>query len=191
MVIEYDKAQLFTIEGMIAAVMMVGTGLIILNSTTLYTPADTHIYDLQFEQVGNDLLKVLDTNDTYIFSNPPYPAKMSMLENRVAKNPPSQTYNATFNNTAYKYLNTRNSQSGNLDSIQFFINKVAIDAAGKSVVERLAPVDPDPVQDALIAKKIDLVKKTEHLVRATRLVYTYDNNPNNPQVYLVEVYLWR
>ena len=58
-----NAAQLYTIEGISAAVIMLVTAYIVLNSTTLFTPADTHVTDMQLEQLGNDALAMMDTTD--------------------------------------------------------------------------------------------------------------------------------
>jgi len=61
MVSEYG--QLYTIEGVAAAVLMVLTTYLVLSTTTIYTPADTHVIDMQLEQLGSDVLAMMDTPD--------------------------------------------------------------------------------------------------------------------------------
>lgn len=183
MVTGRERAQLFTIEGMLAAVLMVGTGLIIMNSTTLYTPADTHIYDLQFEQLGYDLLKALDTAETYDYTLAPYEAKMSPLEERALILSADPT--GTFDDLVVKYLNI--GTEGN--SIQYCMNAITLDENKESLNP---PIRLSPKTETLSEDRFKLVKKTEHLVRATRFVSTPNSNdPSKPQVCLVEVYLWR
>lgn len=50
--VDCSEAQLFTIEGVAAAILMVLTAYLIINSTYLLTPGDTHISDMQLEQTG-------------------------------------------------------------------------------------------------------------------------------------------
>lgn len=56
-----DGAQLYTMEGIAAGLIMLITAYLVLGSTSVYTPGDTHLTDMQLEQVGSDLLKVMDT----------------------------------------------------------------------------------------------------------------------------------
>jgi hypothetical protein len=61
-----DKAegQFYTMEGIAAAVLMVMTAYLVMSTTSVYTPGDTHIIDMQLEQVGNDALKIMDTKSS-------------------------------------------------------------------------------------------------------------------------------
>jgi len=56
--------QLYTIEGVAAGILMVFTAYLVISSTTVITPQDIHIIDLQLEQLGNDALAILDTPDS-------------------------------------------------------------------------------------------------------------------------------
>ena len=56
-----DGAQLYTIEGFAAALIMVITAFLVLNATSVYTAGDTHINDMQLEALGTDALKMMDT----------------------------------------------------------------------------------------------------------------------------------
>lgn len=56
-----DDAQLFTMEGFAAAIVMVVTAYLVMGTTSVYTPGDTHITDMQLEQLGSDALKMMDT----------------------------------------------------------------------------------------------------------------------------------
>jgi len=56
--------QLFTIEGVAAGLIMLLTAYIIVGTTSLYTPGDTHISDMQLEQLGNDALHMMNTSNT-------------------------------------------------------------------------------------------------------------------------------
>lgn len=55
-----DKAQLHTLEGLIAAVLMTMTILSITQSTAIVTPQNELAIDVQLEQISSDALRVLD-----------------------------------------------------------------------------------------------------------------------------------
>jgi hypothetical protein len=54
-----DGGQLYTMEGIAAGLIMLITAYLVLSSTSVYTPGDTHITDMQLEQVGSDILRVM------------------------------------------------------------------------------------------------------------------------------------
>jgi hypothetical protein len=56
-----NQAQLYTIEGIAAAILMVITAYLVISSSTIFTPQDTHINDMQLEQIGHDALVVMNT----------------------------------------------------------------------------------------------------------------------------------
>jgi hypothetical protein len=56
-----SDGQLFTIEGIAAALIMLMTVYIVVNTTSVYTPGDTHINDMQLEVIGSDALKMMNT----------------------------------------------------------------------------------------------------------------------------------
>jgi hypothetical protein len=56
-----DCGQLYTMEGIAAGLIMLITAYLVLSSTSVYTPGDTHLTDMQLEQVGSDILRVMDT----------------------------------------------------------------------------------------------------------------------------------
>lgn len=60
-----DSGQLYTIEGFAAAILMVVTAYLVVSTTTVLTPQDVHIIDMQLQQLGNDALAMMDTPDTY------------------------------------------------------------------------------------------------------------------------------
>lgn len=73
-----NEGQFYTMEGIAAAIMMVITASLVVSTTSVYTPGDTHIQDMQLEQLGNDALKILDT--------PATAGVNSTLEDIVCKN---------------------------------------------------------------------------------------------------------
>lgn len=60
------EGQLYTIEGIAASVLVMTTIYLVLSTTTILTPGETHVYDMQLEQLGNDILAVMDINATWV-----------------------------------------------------------------------------------------------------------------------------
>lgn len=56
-----DTAQLYTMEGIAAAFVILATVYLVAGTTSIYTPGDSHITDMQLEVLGNDVLLVMDT----------------------------------------------------------------------------------------------------------------------------------
>ena len=56
-----DEGQLYTLEGFAAAIIVIVTMTLVLGTTSIYTPGDTHITDMQLEQLGSDTLRLMDT----------------------------------------------------------------------------------------------------------------------------------
>jgi len=69
-----DSGQLYTIEGLAAGILMLVTAYLVVSTTTVLTPQDVHINDMQLEQLGNDVLSMMDTPDQY--GNPSSLTKM-------------------------------------------------------------------------------------------------------------------
>jgi hypothetical protein len=103
-----SEAQLFTIEGIAASLIMLMTVYIVVNTTSVYTPGDTHINDMQLEVIGSDALKMMNTpvNGS---------AGKSLLETIVEKDDSAAFY-TIFNNTLNNRTGTRS------DTIQFMAN---------------------------------------------------------------------
>ena len=66
-----SEGQLFTIEGIAASLIMLMTAYLVLNATSVYTPGDTHINDMQLEVIGNDALKMLNTPENGVVGKSP------------------------------------------------------------------------------------------------------------------------
>jgi hypothetical protein len=110
-----EQAQLYTIEGVAAAVIMLTTVYLMLNTTTLYTPADTHVTDMQLAQLGNDALAMMDAANSVTSIPAPatdYQKKMSNLENFILFN-----NIVGFNNEFDKYVNSLYDGSNNIPQI--------------------------------------------------------------------------
>ncbi|HNW80369.1 MAG TPA: hypothetical protein PLM60_06650 [Methanoregulaceae archaeon] len=72
-----DDGQLYTIEGIAAALMIVVTAYLVVSTTTVLTQQDVHIIDLQLQQLGNDALAMMDTPDYWDEVN--YESNLSSL----------------------------------------------------------------------------------------------------------------
>jgi len=79
-----SDGQLYTIEGVAASVLVLTTVYLVLSTTTVLTPGETHIYDMQLEQLGNDVLAVMDLNETWGVDDDNYPR--SLLEQYIEDN---------------------------------------------------------------------------------------------------------
>ena len=59
-----EEGQLYTMEGVAAGIIMLLAAYIAVSTTGIYTTGDTHIPDMQLEQLGSDVLAMVDTRDT-------------------------------------------------------------------------------------------------------------------------------
>jgi len=76
-----EDGQLYTIEGVAAALIMLMTAYLVVNATSVYTAGDTHINDMQLETLGSDVLRVMGTpHDTPSNANDTSPLR-EMIEN--------------------------------------------------------------------------------------------------------------
>jgi hypothetical protein len=78
-----EQAQLYTMEGIAAGLIMLLTAYLVLGSTSVYTPGDTHITDMQLEQVGSDILRVMDTPLNLTGSLAPARTDLELMVNRT------------------------------------------------------------------------------------------------------------
>jgi len=94
--------QLYTMEGIAAGLIMLITAYLVLGSTSVYTPGDTHLTDMQLEQVGSDILRVMNTplkmNNTLV---PDYLSNRTDLELIVNTSDSEGQFTNTF---LYNYL---------------------------------------------------------------------------------------
>jgi len=121
-----EHGQLYTIEGLASAILMMTTAYLVLSSTTILTPGETHITDLQLEQLGNDALAILDTPDNY--------GEVSPLSNYI------QTNDMTgFQTTMRQYLNRKTTGS---DTIDFSASIFYVNDAGNTNEYRFIENEP-------------------------------------------------
>lgn len=166
-----DAAQLYTMEGIAAAVVILGTVYLVAGMTSIYTPGDSHITDMQMEVLGNDVLLVMDT--------PIEDGEESNLTRYL------RTWNATDFRTEFRYLlNAR--QSGS-DTLKFAASVSYNTTAGTISTASFGSDDGKTGY--------------EQAVRVTRLVnvdYSLGKPAGTPgdmraakQVVMVEVLIWR
>ena len=89
---------------------MIMTAYLVVNATSVYTAGDTHISDMQLEQLGSDALKMMDTPE-----NKTVP-QVSCKRSLNSSTPNGATFNTMF-------LNLANSRTGSgSDHIQYTAN---------------------------------------------------------------------
>ncbi len=163
-----DGGQLYTIEGIAASILILITTYVVLSSTTVLTPGDTHIADLQLTQLGNDALAIMDIphlNTTGAEVN---------LSLYIEKNQQDE-----FRNSLDYYLNTL--PGDNEDRVKFTAEVFYRNDSG---VIKSYPFSPVPYY-------------RENAVKVSRWVYLPSiNSPpvdmmERPRVVLLEVLLWR
>ncbi len=165
-----EEGQLYTMEGVAAGIIMLLAAYIAVSTTSIYTTGDTHIPDMQLEQLGSDVLAMMDTPDTAGDSK-------SDLENFVNTNNGDE-----FKKMFLSYCNA--TTSGDLDNLH--MSAVVVYRSGGEIREHQF-VAPDNTWTG-----------RENAVRVTRWVQLpsgYHGIPgmdtSRPQAVLVEVLLWR
>lgn len=164
-----DAGQLYTMEGVAAGIIMLLTAYIVISTTSVYTTGDTHIPDMQLEQLGSDVLAMMDTPDaTSVKSN---------LEVFVNAN-----MGDDFQGMFLSYCNT--TTSGAVDNLHMSANVTYRDG---SQIKEHQFVEPDKTWTG-----------RESAVRVTRWVQLESQNSpyrdpygSRARTVLVEVLLWR
>jgi hypothetical protein len=171
--VDRTGGQLYTIEGFAAALIMIVTAWIVIGTTSVYTPGDTHISDMQLEQLGTDVLMAMDTPDA---SAVPLKSPLqTFVENKDGTGP------ALFNNMFLSYSN--NKTGAMTDNIQY-----------------MAWVTYRKVNETLQYEfsKSRSLTPGDHAVRVTRWVLVDNTAASMPaevesreQAVLMEILLWR
>jgi hypothetical protein len=159
-------AQLFTIEGLAAAMIMIMTLLIVVNTTSVYTPGDAHINDMQLEVLGTDALRMMDTADRYGADSP--------LKASIDYDKPE-----IFKSIMLNYTNNRTLEAP--DSIRFNASYTCRNNADNTLTSYALAYS-------------DNLTGTEHPVRVTRWVRVHKavcDDSLQDRAVLVEVLLWR
>jgi|GEM_PF-211990 len=164
--------QLYTIEGIAAALLMIMTAYLVVNATSVYTAGDTHISDMQLEQMGSDALKIMDTP---LVENEKSPLQ-EIIEN------PGSINNATFGSM---FLDLTNLKAGSgSDHIQYTANYTC----------RINPGTEIASYPLSYSRNLTL---GEHAVRVTKWVtvnkgaVAFCGTTNTERAVLVEVLMWR
>jgi len=183
-----DGAQLYTMEGIAAGLIMLLTTYLVLGSTSVYTPGDTHLTDMQLEQVGSDILKIMDTPANHT-------SKSSLRI--LIDNTDTQGFNDSFSGTYFNSPNTR----------------AAVTAFGSSRI-RIKTTIWFRNQTSNAVEKYTLYSSPDDIanpaaegpgVRVTRLVHldarppglqaldfeAWESMRDKPQEVLVEVLMWQ
>lgn len=166
-----ESGQLYTIEGIAAGLILLITAFIVVNSTSVYTPGDTHLSDMQLEVIGTDTLIMMDTvPDSTVLKSP--------LQN-IVETDNNEGFNALFRSIA----NTRT--GSRQDDIQFLAT--------------VTYSRPDGVLNSThLSNSSRRFTGTEHAVRVTKWVLVEKKFPDCSTIScqgrhaaLVEVLLWR
>lgn len=169
MVVNTD-GQLYTIEGVAAGLIILITAYYVINSTSVYTPGDSHLSDMQLEVIGYDALHMMDTAPNSTIMKSPLQT--------IVENDDSTTFDALFNSTV-------NAKTGTVpDNIQFLANVTYVmpdNTINSTPLGNSSPTRP--------------FTGTEHAVRVTKWVLVNTQFPGYSQAgehaALVEVLLWR
>ncbi len=163
-----DGGQLYTIEGVAAGLIMLLTAYMVVGATTICTPGDAHISDMQLEVLGSDALTMVDT-----------PPNSSMAESPLQLIIEDDSGGGgRFKNMFMNYTNV--SGFGPKHDIQFSAN-YTYEADGS-------------IMSAQINSSRNLTGG-EHAVRVTKWVLVNKRlppaGPLEKRAVLVEVLLWR
>jgi len=169
-----DRGILYTIEGIAAGILMITTAYLIISTTSIITPGDTHITDMQMEQLGNDILAVMDI--------PRSAGTLSPLEEYI------QDHNGTAFRNEFNNLSRANSENWNEDikfnATVYYRN----DIDGKIYHYNFSDSDSYYGRERMVA-----VTRRVMVTDATTISNLPLPNPpdDRPQSVLLEVLLWR
>jgi hypothetical protein len=179
-----DHGQLYTIEGIAAGMIMLFTTYLVLNATSVYTPGDTHISDMQLEQIGTDALRMMNTPLNGSLSESPL---QDIIE--YSGNGQYGFDNASFNTMFTNYVNNRTGSAK--DNLHYYATVTYYNLSSQP-----------PTTGSLFLASNRNLKGGEHPVRVTEWVLADKTLPGDsslwsepqypiPRAVLVEVLLWR
>jgi hypothetical protein len=175
-----EEAQLYTIEGVAAALIMLLTAYIVLNSTTVYTAGDAHISDMQLEVMGDDALQMMALAPNFSVSKSP----LQDIVESTPLNSENQTFNIIFLNL------TRNQSESGPDHIQLASDITRIQFTANYTCQNL----DNSIQSYPLSHSRNL-SGGEHTVRATKWLIVNkkvcDSSVQQNRSVLVEVLMWR
>jgi len=162
------RGQLYTIEGVAAALIILASAYVVVNATSIYTPGDTHISDMQLEVLGSDALVMMNTAPNSTAESP--------LQTIVEKSD-GITFGQMYNNI----VNNR-TETGQ-DSIQFMANVSYVKSNEKTV------------NSTTLLNMTRALVGGEHAVHVSQWVIAKNRYPDSDSLrnrtVLVEVFLWR
>ena len=168
-----DTGQLYTMEGVAAGLIMLLTAYIVISTTSIYTTGDTHIPDMQLEQLGSDVLAMMDTPDVE--------GAESDLKRYIDADNAADSSNQ-FRDAFLNYCNA--TTSGTLDNLHMSANVTYRE--GDLIKERLFVEPPD---DGSWTGRESAVRVTRWVQLDDKSRTIYDGS--RAQAVLVEVLLWR
>ena len=167
-----DAGQLYTMEGIAAGLIMLLAAYIVVSTTSIHTTGDTHIPDMQLEQLGSDVLAMMDTPDSV-------DGESQLV--KYINNANVADFRKEFKDTFLTYCNATTDSSGDNLHMSAIITYRSGEAINKYEL----------VSDETWTGR-------ENAVRVTRWVHL-DKNPDRFEIHhdnrvravLVEVLLWR
>ena len=177
-----DEGQLYTIEGITAGVIMLVTAFTIFNSGIVYTPGDTHISDMQIQQLGYDALQMMDT-----------PEDMSPMSSSPLALMILNKDDTGFKNDFSSYLVTGTGTTEIVDSLEF----------KATIYNRVLGNNPNPDDDYVHSYTFaasdgsdECLLTREPAISVTRYVWITDRPfvsgyDTGDQLVLLEVLIWR
>jgi len=180
-----EGAQLYTMEGIAAGLIMLLTTYLVLGSTSVYTPGDTHITDMQLEQVGSDILRVMDTPRNLTNSLQPNRTDLELMV--------SSTNGATFNTM---FMSTYLCRTQNPLPVAKAISPECSDLqmnAGIWYVNKSNLLQNNPLYNPPLGTYSSLGPgvRVTHWIQTNLTGSGVPNVRNEPQEVLVEVLIWK
>jgi hypothetical protein len=183
-----NDGQLYTIEGVAAGMIMLFTAYLVLGATSVYTPGDSHISDMQLEQTGTDALRMMNTPETGTSESQLQEIvdKFTLSNNVPAPNAfdPTNDFNTSF----FYYINNKTGSDyvlniSETDNLHYTAAVTYYNRSSKTT-------------GSLVISANRNLTGSEHPVRVTQWVITNQPVPGDPtltrpRAVLVEVLLWR
>jgi hypothetical protein len=170
-----DLGQIYTIEGVAAGILMVVTAYLVISTTTVLTPQDVHIIDMQLQQLGNDALAMMDTPDIYGNETE---RNQSVLTRVISSND-----NITFRNQFLGYMNA--TTGGVISNGSYAYNATVYYRTDASVKSYIFDESPYYRENAV------KVSRWVYLPPFDRTSHPADMRNNTTQSVLLEVLVWR
>jgi hypothetical protein len=160
---------------------MLVTAFLVLGTTTVYSPGDVHIPDMQLEQLGSDALAMMDTPD----ENGDESALRQFLE-EAQLDPDRSGFRAEFEHC----LEMKTDSTTFVDDINYRVDVFYRTSNGEiGSYEFVRSEDLVGREPAIRASRWVLVDGTK--LNGAGEIPNPPGNRRNPQMVLVEVLLWR